>query len=279
MIDRERWNRLSGPLIWLMVGFGVLWLVWSGSLDFRDWNPLRKVPPPTTIERVARLRQEFFQGNWRAALSESDALRNDLPDDPERMRIEASCLLRLGRAKESADVLRRLVDKDSSDMTIRLALALALMQSGSADEARTVLEMVRRHPVATAEIREQAMGMLVRLDGLEPPGEADSGSLAVEKKEKRDRSRRNDQSIVDALGGFETPGWKESPADGALGDGSVPGGPDGGAVPQDGMGLGGDGNSGVGQGDDSGDTAGGTPRDAGSDPERMDQSIRRGSGG
>jgi len=205
MIDRERWNRLSGPLIWLLVGFGVLWLVGSGSLDFREWNPLRKVPPPTTIERVARLRQEFYQGNWRAALSESDELRNDLPDDPERMRIEASCLLRLGRAKESADVLRRLTDKDSNDMTLRLALALALVQSGSTDEARTVLEMVRRHPVATAEIREQAMGMLVRLDGVEPPGEVGDGVLAAQKKEKRNRSLRDDQSIVDALGGFGTP--------------------------------------------------------------------------
>lgn len=202
MIDRERWNRLSGPLIWLLVGFGVLWLVGNGSLDLREWNPLRTVPPPTTIERIARMRLEFVQGNWQAALAQSKALRNDLPDDPERMRIEAGCLLRLGRAKESADVLRRLMDKDGNDMNVRLALALALMQSGSAEEARTVLEMVRRHPVATAEIRDQAMGLLVRLDGLEPLQDSGSGPVTVDETQKKVRSRRDDQSIVDALDGF-----------------------------------------------------------------------------
>lgn len=171
VIEREQLARWSGPLIWLLVLISGVWMVWSNAVDPREWNPMRRKAPPTPLERIGRMRVAFASGRWQEALDDSRALRDTLADDPERMRVESASLLRLGRAGEAVDILRRLSDRDVNDLGIRLALALALAQAGSVDEARAVLERVRRHPLATSELQDQAMGMLAGLDALEPAGD------------------------------------------------------------------------------------------------------------
>ena len=66
-------------------------------------------------------------------------------------------------------VLMRIVDKDPADTTSRLALGQALVDSGRVREARTVLTALHRNPLASREIRMAAMGLLVRVDDLDPP--------------------------------------------------------------------------------------------------------------
>jgi len=110
------------------------------------------------------MRRDFAAGNWKPALAAARELRNALPDDPERLRIEAACLVQAGNPREASDILRRLADKDTTDLDLRLALARALLLAGSPSEARTVLDALRRHPLATAEQRDQAMGMLVGME-------------------------------------------------------------------------------------------------------------------
>ncbi|MFM7320306.1 MAG: tetratricopeptide repeat protein [Armatimonadota bacterium] len=168
-VDEARRTRIRNLLLWVGVAVGLAGSVAAGGVDLASWIRGEAAGPPSRIERIDAMRTAFAEERWNDALSQARSLADILPDDPEAMRIEATSLVRTGRSADAVPVLLRIVDKDATDTTSRLALGQAMIDAGRAQEARTVLTALHRNPLANREVRMAAMGLLVRLEGIEPP--------------------------------------------------------------------------------------------------------------
>jgi len=166
--DSVRRARIRLLLIWVGVGVGLAGSVVAGGVDLASWIRGEPTGSMGRLERIDAMRTAFTEERWNDALTHARALSDVLRDDPEAMRIEATSLVRMGRAGEAVPVLLRLVDKEPGDATTRLALGRALLEAGRPSEARAVLAAVHRNPLASREVRMAAMGMMVRAETLAP---------------------------------------------------------------------------------------------------------------
>lgn len=165
MNDRLKDGSLAQGLLWCAIVAAIGLAGVTGAVDLAAWVPLpRATPSPSPLLQADAMRAAFREGRWQAALQSARALLARAPGDPEAERVEAASLMQTGQVVEGRNALQRLAERSPNDVVARISLAQAHATAGDPEAARTVLEAVRRHPAATQAQREQAMGMLIRLD-------------------------------------------------------------------------------------------------------------------
>lgn len=159
----KEWTLFQGILVSgaLAVGLGAYAL---GRFDPRTYFALTPPLPQTPLLRYGQMRDAYSRQDWARALALAQALLRERPGDEEPERVQALCLLNLGRFTEARDSLKTIVTRRPDDVPALLSLAIARAALGEEDLSQRTLRKIIAHPLATPGQREEARNRLFAAD-------------------------------------------------------------------------------------------------------------------